>query len=138
MNPHQIYQQQQTSNATRIEMLLGLYDKAIQNLTQAHQALKGRDLSAATPLVLQAQVMVYALANGVDLQYGEISQNMLRLYEFVLHRLGSSEAQNIREALHVLTILREGFREIEPKAKAMELSGKLPRPKSVPALQMSA
>lgn len=138
MNPLQIYQQQQACNATRIEMLLGLYDKAIQNLTLAHQALKRGNLSAATPLVLQAQMIVYALANGVDLQYGEISQNMLRLYEFVLHRLGSGESQNIGDALHVLTILREGFREIEPKAKAMELSGKLPRPQSVPALQMSA
>ena len=138
VTPYRIYQQHQVQNATRIELLLGLYDKAIQHLTQARQEIDQGNVSMATPLILQAQVIVYALAEGVDLQYGEIAQNMLRLYEFILYRLGSTDTHNIGDAIQVLTTLREGLWEIEPKAKAMELGGKLPRAQALPGLRLSA
>ena len=137
MTPYQIYQQQHVQNATRIELLLALYDKAIQHLKQARQEIEQGNVSTATPLIVQAQVIVFALADGVDPQYGEIAQNMLRLYEFVLYRLGSTEAQNIGDAIQILATLREGLWEIEPKAKAMELGGKLPRAQIFPGLRLS-
>ena len=97
MNPYQTYQQQQLTSATRIDLLLMLYDKAIGHLDQAHKALAQQNLLTATSRLLAAQAIVEALATGVDLQYGEIPQNMLRLYEYVLHCLSCVEAKKIHD-----------------------------------------
>lgn len=138
MNPYQTYQQQQLANATRIDLLLMLYDKAIGHLDQAHAALAQQDLLTATPRLLATQAIVYTLASGVDLQYGEIPQNMLRLYEYVLHCLSRGEAKKVQDALRVLTILREGLTGIQQQARTMEWSGEIPSLTRSRALQFSA
>ncbi len=138
MNPYQIYQQQQTASTTRIDLLVALYDKAIRHLTQAQEAIERQEASTATSLLLKAQVIVYALASGVDPDHDEASHNMLRLYEFVLHCLGFCEIEKVKDALSVLMILREGLEEIQPKARTLELSGKIPPIKSGPALRVRA
>ena len=138
MNPYQTYQQQQLTSATRIDLLLMLYDKAIGHLDQAHKALAQQNLLTATSRLLVAQAIVYALATGVDLQYGEIPQNMLRLYEYVLHCLSCVEAKKIQDALRVLTILREGLTGIQPQARTKEWSGEIPSLTRSRALQFSA
>ncbi len=138
MNPYQIYQQQQDAGMTQIDLLLALYDKAIGHLSQAQQALQRQDCATATPLRVQAQMIVHALVIGVDLQYGELPQNLLRLYEFVLHCLGFNEVRKVEAALRILTILREGLAGIEQQARNLELSGKIPPLKVGHALQITA
>ena len=138
MKPYQIYQQQQAVSTTRIDLLLALYDKAHTHLSQALHALTQEELSTATSHLFKAQVIVYALASGVDPNYDHIAQNMLRLYEFMLHCLSFREAEKIQEALKVLTILREGLEAIQPQARKLELSGKIPPLNSVPNLRLSA
>ena len=123
MNPYQIYQQQQITSATRIDLFVLLYDKAICCIHQAQEALAQQEVLTATFRMLEAQAIVYALASGVDLQDGEVPQNMLRLYEYVLHCLSRSEAKKVQDALRVLTILREGLTEIQQQARALEWSG---------------
>ena len=137
MKPYQIYQQQQAVSTTRIDLLLALYDKAHTHLSQALHALTQEELSTATSHLFKAQVIVYALASGVDPNYDHVAQNMLRLYEFMLHCLSFREAEKIQGALQVLTILREGLRGIESKARNLELSGKIPPLKATAALRMS-
>lgn len=137
MNSYQAYQQQQVTGATRIDLLLMLYDEAIAHLSQAQQALARQDLSTAAPLLWRGQLMVYALASGVDLSHGEVPRNMLRLYEFALHCLGFSTAKKVGEALRVLTILREGWRGIRSEALKLERSGTLPPLASSRALRMT-
>ncbi len=138
MNPSQIYQQQQDTGTTRIDLLLALYNKAISHLHQAQQALERQELSTATPLLLQAQLIVYTLATGIEPEQGEVPRNLLRLYEFVLYCLGCGEVGKVKAALRVLTILREGLAGIEQQARNLELSGKIPPLNSAPALRMSA
>jgi flagellar secretion chaperone FliS len=138
VNPYQIYQQQQTSSAARIDLLLMMYDKAIGHLRQAQAALAQCDLLAATPPLLEAQLIVYALATGIDPEYGEVPQNMLRLYEYVLHCLSQGEASNVQNALRVLTTLREGLTGIQQQARTFEWSGQIPALPSKPTLQFTA
>ena len=138
MKPYQIYQQQQTVNTTRIDMLVALYDKAHTHLNQALHALEREDISTATSSLFKTQVIVYALASGVDPNYDHVTQNMIRLYEFMLHRLSVCETERIQDVLKVLTILREGLEAIQPRARNLELSGKIPPLNSVPNLRLSA
>ena len=136
----QMYQQQQVPSTTRIELLLALYDKAIQRLYEAQQSLEQADLAAAAPSLLQAQMIVYALASGVDTenQNFETTQNTLRLFEFVLYCLSFSDARKVGVARRVLTTLREGFESIEAEANALELTGKIPSLKTTAALRATA
>lgn len=138
MNPYQIYQQQQVVNLTRIDMLLALYDKAHTHLSQALYALEQEDISTATSSLFKTQVIVYALASGVDPNYDHVAQNLMRLYEFMLHRLSVCETERIQDVLKVLTILREGLEAIQPRARTLELSGKIPPLNAVPQLHLSA
>ncbi len=138
MNPYQIYQQQQTTSAPRIDLLLMMYDKAIGHLHQAQAALAQHDLLTATPSLLEAQLIVYALATGIDLEYGEIPQNMLRLYEYVLHCLGQGEAATVQNALRVLTTLREGLTGIQQEARTFEWGGQIPALQLNSAVQFTA
>ena len=136
----QMYQQQQIARTTRIELLLALYDKAIQRLHDAQSSLEQADLAAAAPSMLQAQMIVYALASGVDTenQDCEATQNTLRLFEFVLYCLSFSDARKVGVARRVLTTLREGFERIGEEATTLELAGKIPALKATAALRATA
>jgi flagellin-specific chaperone FliS len=138
MHPCDIYQQQSAAPRTQIDLLLALYDGAIFRLERAGEALGQRNSAAALPLLLQAQLIVYALADGVDPRRDEVSRHLLRLYEFALHCLGTGRLDKIAGALRVLRILRAGLEEIRDKAVELELSGTVPRLAPLPAVRLIA
>ena len=100
-----------------------MYDGAIERLEQASDALTGGDAPAAAPLLLRAQRIVVELLDGVDMGYGDLSQNLQRLYVFVLQSIGAGSASQVTGALQVLRTLREAFLEIRAEAVALERSG---------------
>lgn len=126
MNPYAVYQQQKASGWTRIDLLLAMYDGAIGRLERAAEALRRNDAETAQPLVDRAQLIVGELVNCLDLSYGEVPVNTLRLYEFVLHLLGQGGVDQIEAALKVLRNLREGFQGIRDQAVDLERSGQIP------------
>src|SRR5262245_331528 len=109
MNPYQSYQHQKAFGWTRIEMLLALYDGAITRLEQACEAVARRDAQAATPLRLRAQRIVAELIAGLDLSYGDVPQNLHRLYAFVLRCIDGGTVKQLSGAVAVLQTLREGL-----------------------------
>ena len=125
MTPYQKYARTEPSAAwTRIETLLALYDGAMVRLKKAEMALTNGDVPVATPYISKAQLIVTALASGVrtDIEE-EMGTNMLRLYEFVVHELKTPRIQNVRNAMKILAILREGFDTIREEANLMERRG---------------
>ena len=63
----------------------------------------------------------------------EMGTNMLRLYEFVVNELRTPRLANVRNAVGVLTTLREGFESVREEANRLERGGELA---SVDRLQM--
>ncbi len=119
---------------TRIDLLLALYDGAIDRLDQAKSAIHGGSLAAAVPLLSRTQLIVTELASGVRTDVNEeMGQNMLRLYEFVTHELRCPSLIGIANVRNVLATLREGFQSIRTEAAELERSGRLP---SAERLQM--
>lgn len=139
MNPHKAYQAQcSTPGLSRIDTLLGLYDAAIDALAKAMPILGTNDATAAAPLLGRARLALSGLAGGVDPSYGELSRNMMRLYEFVIHSLAQGTTASVASALSVLETLREGLQQIRPDALALERGGAIPPVGSVPQFQASA
>src|SRR5207237_1297560 len=108
MNPYQAYRENRAAGGTRIDMLLSLFKGAVEQLEAAAAAVKAGPSSAAVPLLSQAQLLVSALAAGVDPKY-DGADNLLRLYEFVVHAIGQRTIERVEAALEVLRTLREGF-----------------------------
>jgi flagellar biosynthetic protein FliS len=127
MKPYAKYQRTEPSTGwTRIELLLALYDGALERLDRAEAALKAGNTNAATGLLSRIQLIVSELAAGVVLEGNEeAGTNMLRLYEYVTHELRSPRVEGIANARKVLRTLREGFEAIRGEANELERSGKL-------------
>jgi flagellar biosynthetic protein FliS len=126
MNPYKAYQVQRQASSPRIEVLLQVYDRLLAVLSQAHDLLARNDQVAANPMLARARLAVTAMMGGVDLSYGEVPQNMVRLYEYVLHSLEQGNAGAVKDAIQILTTLREGLEGIRGEALALERTGSIP------------
>lgn len=135
MNLYQKYRrQEEVANWTRIDLLLALYDKAIERLNKAEAAIRARDAATATPQIAKTQLIINELASGVRIDVNpEMNTNILRLYEFATTELSHSSVEGIANARKVLQTLREGFESIRAEANEMERTGKIP---SLDQLQM--
>src|SRR5262245_41765135 len=102
MNPYAAYQRHEATASTRIDLLLDLFDGAIQRLEKAIAALKQGDKAAAEPLLLHTQLLVGGLAAGVIPDGTETTTSMMRLYEFVIHSLKARGLEEVTGALCVL------------------------------------
>ena len=127
MNPYSTYMQQQTVGWTRIDLLLALYNGAIERLTKAREELERGDALAATSLLVRAQLIVAELAAGIDLRHGELPRNLLRLYTFAAQRIQLGKTENIDEVLRILNILREGMQGIRGEAYSSNGTARFPR-----------
>jgi flagellin-specific chaperone FliS len=135
MNPYQAYKRNEPSTGwTRIDILLALYDGALERLDKAEVAIKSGSTSTAITLLARTQLIVSELAAGVRLEGNEVTgSNILHLYEFVTDVLRKPDLKAIASARRILTTLREGFVAIQSEANELERSGQLP---SADRLQM--
>lgn len=135
MNPYQKYRHQDVAaNWTRMDLLLALYDKALERLDRAEVAVRADDLTTAIAQLAKTQLIVTALAAGVRVDVNpEMNTNMLRLYEYAVNELSQPRIEGIENARKVLHTLREGFEGIRVEANEMERTGKIP---SLGQLQM--
>jgi flagellar secretion chaperone FliS len=115
-----------TAGFTRIDLLLALYDKALERLDTAADALDRNDPATAVPQLSKTQLIVNELAAGVRIEVNpESNTNLLRLYEFVSHEIAKATVPAIRGAQKLLRTLREGFEAVRAEANELERSGQL-------------
>jgi flagellin-specific chaperone FliS len=135
MKPYLNYRRNEPSTGwTRIDLLLALYDGALERLDKAEAALRAGNETAAVPLLVRVQLIVAELSAGVRLDVNpEAGTNMLRLYEFVANELRKPRQEGIANARKILRTLREGFEGIRAEANELERTGRLP---SADRLQM--
>ncbi|MBX9623755.1 MAG: flagellar protein FliS [Gemmataceae bacterium] len=128
MNPYRAYRPQETvAGWTRIEMVLALYDKALDRLDRAAVALRAKDTPAAVPELAKVQLIVSELAAGVRPAVSpETGPNLLRLFEFVADRLRRPDPDRVADARKVLATLRDGFEAVREEANRLEKAGHLP------------
>lgn len=137
MNPYRAYQGQAYTNWLRIDLLLALYDGAIERLESAAAALRKQDRAAAAPLLARARLIVAGLIAAVDSSQGQLAVQFLRLYEFVNHSLEVAGVKELESALKVLRTLRESLQAIRPEAVAMERNGLIPPADALPRIEMT-
>ena len=115
------YRQQQAGAWTRIDMLLALYVRAEETLSQL---AAGAGDAAAQRLKLVR--LLLGIRQGLDFQHGELPQNIDRLCEFIQQQALHGGPDELASAQQVLRTLREAYQAIRDEAADLEASGQIP------------
>jgi flagellin-specific chaperone FliS len=137
MRAHLAYRSRQQVGTPRIELILSLYDTAIARLEQAETLVANEpDSLPAKTLASQVQSIVRGMAAGI-VGKDRLSIDMLRLYEFVVHRVSQPSARNFRDAAKVLRTLRGAFEAVRSEATLLERAGEIPPLDAVPGVMVT-
>jgi flagellar secretion chaperone FliS len=111
------YQQVQVNSRSPMELVVMLYDGAIDSLSRAADAVRRRDLPAKRDHLARALAIVGQLQSTLDMDAGgEIAGNLDRLYTYLSGRILDASARldaaPLDEASRLLVTLREGWAHI--------------------------
>jgi flagellar protein FliS len=123
MNNTPDYRQKQIMTATRMELVLMLYDECIRSLQRAEQAFNEegpKQVEAVSNAILHAENIITELAVSLDMEKGgDVAHNLHRLYDFMLHHLSRANVRKTRQPIvevrDMLGELRDAWRQIAEK-----------------------
>ncbi|MEB3328523.1 MAG: flagellar export chaperone FliS [Candidatus Sericytochromatia bacterium] len=114
-NPYLQYQEATLETASQGKLLLMLYDGAIRFLVTAQAAMAERRWVDAHQANVRAQDIVHELSFSLNMEAGEIAQNLYRLYEYMTWRLVQANVRRdlagVKEVEGLLRELRSGWVE---------------------------
>lgn len=109
---HQSYQRAQVESASPEKLILMLYDGAIRKLSQAEIRFVQGDEETFLIETTKVQKIVSELSGALDHeQGGEVSQNLARLYEYMVRQLSLAQVRKETEPLLEIRTLLEELRE---------------------------
>ena len=112
-----LYQQTQVMTSSSIQIVVLLYDGAIQSIELARTGIESNNLKEKSRCLGKAISIVGELDSVLDFERGgEIATPLHRLYEYILAELAAANARNetryLKGPLRCLTTLREGWQEV--------------------------
>lgn len=112
--------------ASRVDMLLAIYDGALQAIDDVVLAMAESRIHEAGLSRSRALVLVGLIENGLDLSQGDIPQRIKDLCGFIERALLDLNIEKMNSARSVLQNLRDGFAGIQDEANQLEAEGKIP------------
>jgi len=108
---------------TRIDLLLQIYDRAINAIDASKIANDSHDKVAFSRHYIDAQKAMLAIHSGLKADEDEVAFNVARLLHFALV---SIEAKDFESASKTLRDLRAGFAAVADEVNQLEREGKIP------------
>lgn len=93
VNPYEQYRKAGISTASSGKLILMLYDGAIRFLKEAKNGLSGNKLDLANNNIIKAQNILTELMLSLNMDVGEIAQNLYSLYDFMNRELIKANAK---------------------------------------------
>ena len=115
--------QMMINGCTRIDMLLGLYERAIASIKTAQAAKEQKNEALFNEKMIDANRVILALHGGLNTDEYDMAVRIGQLLNFIMLRI---EQQNLDEAIYFLEKLKSGFEKIREEATALEREGKIP------------
>jgi flagellar secretion chaperone FliS len=128
------YQVNDISTSSQSQLILMMYDGALQAVNQSIQCMSQKDVAGQSQHILKAQDIINELSLALDMeQGGEVSKTLEQLYQFVLNQLIqaniTSDKMYLESVIKVLTPLREAWSRIaEASHEEPEVPEPAPRP----------
>ena len=113
--PYQKYQRSMVETVTPPQLVLMLYNGAIRFLKQAQAGLEQRQLESCHHHILKTQDILTELMSTLDLNQGQIAENLYQLYDYMYSRLIEAnirkDSQPLQEVEQLLSELRDTWTE---------------------------
>jgi len=94
------YKQTAIKTANRGQLLIMLYEAAIQNIKKAVIAIDKKDIPTKGTAIGKTHDIVNELSNTLDFEVGgNIARDLERLYNFMVEQLVKANAENSKEGL---------------------------------------
>lgn len=111
------YEQTQVVTSSGLQLVVLLYDGAIQSLEIAKREIQAKNIREKARHLGRAIAIIGELNSVLDLeQGGEIARSLRRLYDYMLMEMVEANARNnahkLDAPLRCLSTLREGWREV--------------------------
>ena len=111
------YQINDISTSSQGQLILMMYDGALQAVNQAIQCMERKDIAGQSKHILKAQDIINELSLALDMkQGGQVSKTLEQLYQFVLNQLIqaniTTDTMYLESVIKVLTPLREAWSRI--------------------------
>jgi flagellar protein FliS len=115
------YLQTQVRSSSPLELVVMLYDGALQATTAAYDAMTRRDIPARRAALSRAMAIIGELQNTLDLKNGgAVAGELDRLYDWMTAELVQATVRQdpapIDAVRRVLATLRDGWQQIATKA----------------------
>ncbi|MBL8073602.1 MAG: flagellar export chaperone FliS [Nitrospira sp.] len=111
------YEQTQVVTSSGLQLVVLLYDGAIQSLEIAKREIRAKNIREKARHLGRAIAIIGELNSVLDLeQGGEIARSLRRLYDYMLMEMVEANARNneqkLEGPLRCLSTLREAWREV--------------------------
>ncbi len=119
-NPYEAYTTGSLFSGNPVNLVIALYQGAVDATQQAERALQARDIPVRTKAINKATSILSELICSLDYERGgEIAQNLKRLYSYMQKQVLTAhmrqKAEPLAEVTKLLTTLLEGWREAAKK-----------------------
>lgn len=111
------YQVNDISTSSQGQLILMMYDGALQAVNQSIQCMDRKDVAGQSRHILKTQDIINELSLALDMeQGGEVSKTLEQLYQFVLNQLIqaniTSDKMYLESVIKVLSPLRDAWSRI--------------------------
>lgn len=116
-NPAQQYQRTQVMTANQVQLIVLLYDSAVQALELAQDGIRQKNPADKARFLGRGMAIISELASVLDFERGgEIAKSLYRLYEYMLTECTKANLQNnathLDGPIRCLTTMREAWQTV--------------------------
>lgn len=112
---HKAYRRVDIETASQGKLIVMLFNGAIKRAEDAKRFLETGDMNEAHAKLLEAQDIVTELRSALNLEVGEVAQNLDRIYEYFHHLLVTANVKKdtgpLLECVRFMTTVRDAWQE---------------------------
>lgn len=133
MNPKLSYREMTVQGASPVQLVIRLYEQAIEDLRRAIIAMEKGDIESRTGALNHALKVIAHLQGTVDMaRGGEVAANLQRFYNAIRNKLLEAQFKQstriLEEQISQLMLVHEAWLEVERATKPASGSSQPPAP----------
>jgi flagellar secretion chaperone FliS len=125
--PYEQYRQTQIGTANQGTLIVMLYDAALKKLRLACSNIEQKKFDEVNTCLIRAQEIVTELNVTLNMDAGDIAQNLRSIYVFsnmqLIEANMKKDIRMIRDVMDILATLKEAWEEISKKTAPIPTAG---------------
>lgn len=116
---YQNYHKQEIEGASKGKIVLMLIEGTIRFLRKACKGIEDKNIQEAHNNIIRAENIIYELMSTLNMEAGEIAQNLMRLYDFMIWQLieanKDKDKEKVESVIKLLMPLKDAWKDITDK-----------------------